>query len=58
MTIIVFDILMALLMFFIGGCFYMSQGRATRFLTGYNENPVENERNWTQINYVVHMGYE
>lgn len=41
--VIIFDLFMAVLMFFMGRYFYHSKGKASNLLTGYNMRP-ENER--------------
>ena len=58
MIYIVFDFMMAVIMFLFGMWFYKSEGKAANFLSGYNMKSGMNERNTMRMLCVRHMEKE
>lgn len=44
----IFNLIMALIMFLLGICFYKSNGKAAEFLTGYNSRSKEERKNYVR----------
>ena len=57
MFYIVFDFMMAVIMFLFGMWFYKSEGKAAKFLSGYNMKSAD-ERNTMRMLCVRHMEKE
>ncbi len=48
MFYLIFDLMMALIMFLLGIGFYKSNGKATNFLSGYNSKSEEERKNYNE----------
>lgn len=54
--LIIFDISMAVIMFFVGIVFYKSQGKAANLLTGYNMRPAEVRKKYDEKEMCIIYG--
>lgn len=58
MFYVIFDFVMAAIIFLFGVWFHKSNGKAAKFLSGYNMKRQMSERNMTKTLFVKHMEKE
>ena len=56
MFYLIFDLMMALIMFLLGIGFYKSNGKATNYLSGYNSKSEEERKNYNEKDMSVTYG--
>lgn len=56
MLLILFDLCMAIIMFFFGLYFYKSKGKASNLLTGFNMRPDEEQQRYDKVKMCTTYG--